>query len=305
MKFLESLKKNLFRPDEPETTGQIVFYRMFEFFIVYFVIWFAWYWGVYIPNLGEVLLPLGIANYIDISFMFNSVMGIGNAILITLFVVAGFFRSSKYAYLIAMILFHFHYAARFSQGEISHGSNMVGAALFSLAIAHLAFTKTEYIRKFSLGVLIFFIGLGYVTAAFSKLIGTGPLWVDGSHLWLWIGERSTDMFSQHGHFDLNILQDYILEYHWLATIILTFGFFVELFGWLFWYQKTRPWAATLLISMHIGILLTMNINFPKYVYIMIILGYNWHVFIDYLLENYKEKLPVRFIEKRFSPERVY
>lgn len=302
MKFIEQFKNDLFRPYETETAGQILFFRLFEFFIVYFVIWFAWFWGVYIPNLGEVLLPLGIANYIDISFMFSDLMGLGNAVLITLFVLAGFFRLNKLAYLIAMILFHFHYAARFSQGEISHGSNMVGAALFSLAIAQVAFSGAAEQRKFALGVLIFFIGLGYVTAAFSKFIGTGPTWVDGSHLWLWIGERSTDMLSQHGHFELNLLQEYILQYHWLATIILIFGLLVELFGWLFWFRKTRPYAATLLISMHIGILLSMNINFPKYVYIMIILGYSWHKLFDYLLEKYEEKQPVQFLLKRYSPE---
>lgn len=302
MKFIEQFKNDLFRPYETETAGQILFFRLFEFFIVYFVIWFAWFWGVYIPNLGEVLLPLGIANYIDISFMFSDLMGLGNAVLITLFVLAGFFRLNKLAYLIAMILFHLHYAARFSQGEISHGSNMVGAALFSLAIAQVAFSGAAERRKFALGVLIFFIGLGYVTAAFSKFIGTGPTWVDGSHLWLWIGERSTDMLSQHGHFELNLLQEYILQYHWLATIILIFGLLVELFGWLFWFRKTRPYAATLLISMHIGILLSMNINFPKYVYIMIILGYSWHKLFDYLLEKYEEKQPVQFLLKRYSPE---
>jgi len=302
MKVIEKLKKDLFRPGETETAGQILFFRLFEFFIAYFVIWFAWFWGVYIPNLGEVLLPLGIANYIDISFMFSDIMGIGNAILITLFVIAGYLRMNKFAYLIAMVLFHFHYAARFSQGEISHGSNMVGAALFSLAIAQIAFSDSAERRKFAVGMLIFFIGLGYVTAAFSKFIGTGPSWVDGSHLWLWIGERSTDMLSQHGHFELNLLQKYILQYHWLATIILFFGLLVELFGWLFWFRKTRPYAATLLISMHVGILLSMNINFPKYVYIMIILGYSWHKFFDYLLEKYEQKQPVQFLLKRYSPE---
>jgi len=302
MKVIKQLKKDLFRLGETETAGQVLFFRLFEFFIAYFVIWFAWFWGVYIPNLGEVLLPLGIANYVDISFLFSDIMGIGNAILITLFVIAGYLRMNKFAYLIAMVLFHFHYAARFSQGEISHGSNMVGAALFSLAIAQIAFSDSAERRKFAVGVLIFFIGLGYVTAAFSKLIGTGPAWADGSHLWLWIGERSTDMLSQHGHFELNLLQQYIVQYHWLATIILIFGLLVELFGWLFWFRKTRPYAATLLISMHIGILLSMNINFPKYVYIMIILGYSWHKFFDYLLEKYEQKQPVQFLLERYSPE---
>ena len=288
MKLIHLIKRNLFKPDKIETPGQIVFFRLFEFFIAYFVIWYAWVWGSYIPNLGVVLLPLGIANYIDVTFMFNNITALGNALLITLFVIAGFFRFNKYAYLLSIILFHFHYAARFSQGEISHGSNMVGMALFSLAIAHVSFSHSVERRKFTLGMIIFFIGLGYLTAALSKLIGSGPTWIDGTHLWLWIGERGTDMLSQHGHFELNILQKYILEYHWLATITLLFGFLVEFFGWLFWFCKTRPYEASLLIMMHIGVLLSMSINFPKYVYILIMLGYDWYIMIDYLLEKYDQ-----------------
>ncbi|MFU8812242.1 MAG: hypothetical protein ACNA78_04690 [Balneolaceae bacterium] len=299
--FLSNLRDNLYRPDHNETTGEVIFYRIFEFFIGYFVIWHAWVWGVYIPNLGEVMLPLGIANYIDISFMFNHWMGIGNAVLMTAAVLVGFFGRGKYAYTIAIILFHFHYAARFSQGEISHGSNMVGAALFSFAMAHLFFDEADKRRKFTLGTLIFFIGLGYVTAAFSKMIGTGLTWVDGRHMWLWLGERSTDVLSQHGEFQFNILQEYMLQFRWLATIILTYGLIVEFLGWMFWYNKLRPYAATLLISMHIGILITMNINFPKYVYIMVLLGYKWHFIIDYFLEKYKGSRLTRFLEARFSP----
>jgi len=305
MKIIETLKNDLFRPDEKETTGQVVFYRLFELFVVYSVVEYVWTWGFYIPNLGEVLLPLGIANYVDISFMFNSVMAIGNAAIITLLLIQGFFRSNKYVYFIAIILFHFQYAARFSQGEISHGSNMIGTALFTIAIAHLLFNGAEQRRKFSFGTLIFFIGLGYFTAAMSKLIGTGPSWMDGSHLWLWIGERSTDVLSQTGSFEFNFLQEYILQYHWLATMILAFGFFSELFGFLFWFRKTRPFAALYLIAMHFGILVTMNINFPKYVYVMIFLGFNWHVIIDYLIDKYKETAPARLIVKNFSPNPEY
>lgn len=296
------LIENLFRPGQTETTGQVIFYRLFEFLIVAFVIEHVWAWGFYTSNLGEVILPLGVAIYMDISFMFNAYFSVGNAVLITLCLFLGFSRSSKYAYLIAILLFHIQYAARFSQGEISHGSNMTGTALFCIAIAHITFMNARERRKFSLGLLIFFIGLGYVTAAFSKLIGTGPFWVDGSHLWLWIGERGTDILSQHGGFGLNLLQEYILELHWLATIILIFGLLTELFGFLFWYNRTRPYAAILLVSMHFGVLLTMNINFPKFVYIIFLVGFPWYRLIDYLISKYKHIQLVDFLERKFSPQ---
>jgi len=35
---------------------------------------------------------------------------------------------------------------------------------------------------------------------------------------------------------------------------------------------------------------------------MIILGYSWHKFFDYLLEKYEQKQPVQFLLERYSPE---
>lgn len=282
---------NIFDLDRVETKGEYLFFRFFELLICYLVLYYAWTWGVYTQQLGEVVLPLGLANYFDIRFMFSNNISIINALIIGIFLILGLLSVNRYSYSIALLLFHFQYVARFSQGEISHGSNMVGMALLAFAVSAVFVRDAEKRHKIVLGMIIFFIGLGYTSAAFCKLIGTGPAWVDGRHLWLWIGERSTDVLSQTGSFEFNLLQEYALQYRWLATLILIFGLFTELAGFTFWFKKARPYIATLLIGMHFGILFSMNISFSKYVYIMILLGYPWPKFIDRLLQRRQLQLP--------------
>lgn len=120
-----------------------------------------------------------------------------------------------------------------------------------------------------------FAGWGYFTAACCKLIATGIFWVDGRHLWLWLGEKSTDVLSQTGMFQYNFLQQAILNNYWLATIILIFGITTELLGPILWFQKTRAWMGLLLVGLHIGILHSMNISFDKYIYIIILVAFPW------------------------------
>jgi hypothetical protein len=60
-----------------------------------------------------------------------------------------------------------------------------------------------------------------------------------------------------------------------ATLILIFGLVAEAFGFLFWFPKTRPYAATIILGMHVGILLSMNIWFGSYMVELIYIGYPW------------------------------
>lgn len=280
---MDLLARNLFGNNKSETRGELLYYKLFEVLVILFTVLYLWRWAEYIPKLGVVLLPLGIANYVDVSFMFEGTWSYFNASLATISLLFGFFKINRFSYLIALLLFHLQYVARFSQGEISHGSNMVGMALLALAVAHIVFENYSNQRKFAVGATIFFFGLGYTSAAICKLIGTGPDWIAGSHLWLWMAERATDRLSQHGAFSYNFLQEMILENRWMATLTLLFGITTEFFGFLFWFKKTRPIAATLLIGMHIGILLTMNISFSKYMYLLLLLGYPWYQLFDKLL----------------------
>jgi hypothetical protein len=266
---------NLFGFDRTLTPGESLHHRAFEAFVVYWVVYFAWTWGVYIDKITDVVLPLGIAEYIDISFMFNGPAALVNAGLMTVSVLLGFIGIWKYGYLASLLFMHVQYVTRFCLGEISHGSNIVGICLLGLALGALAFDTRTRSMRFAMGFSLFSLGLGYTSAAICKLLATGPSWVDGSHLWMWIAERTVDTFSMTGAVEFTVIQELALTYHPVATAILMFGLVTELFGFLTWFPRTRLYIAVLLFAMHIGILLTMKINFPANNVAILVLGFPW------------------------------
>jgi len=293
--------KHLLKYDRESTKGELIHFKVFELFVIGYVIFFAWDWGVYIQQIGEVVLPLGIAQYIDVSFMFDHGLSLINASLMTLFALFGFFRIlPRYSYMIAFLCFHLHYVSRYSLGEISHGSNFIGMSLLALALSLLFFREPRTYRKFAFGFLFFFMGVGYTSAGISKLIGTGISWPDGSHLWLWMAERRVDVFSAGGSFSLNWIQELALQYRWFATLTLAFGLVAEVLGFLLWFDKTRPYIAVALIAMHYGVYLTMNIMFDMYIYELLILGFPWGIWLNSRLDhqnkilNYGYKWSARF-----------
>ena len=283
-RFLRSLGTELFGDDGPETRGDRVYFRLVELFILAYAVWFCWDWGLYIQqNITSVLLPLGLANYVDVSFLFDHNVALVNAGLVALLGAAGFFRLWRPAYLLALLGFHFQYVARYSLGEISHGSNLIGMGVLGLGIALVAFRSASMRRRFTFGYLYFFIGLGYTSAAFCKLIGTGITWPDGHHLLMWITERKIDTLSRFGAFEPNVLQDLVLADYRFGTLILLFGFFAELVAVLMWWRKWRYPVVLLLVSMHLGIYVSMNIFFAASTYFLILLGLPWNRVFDRFL----------------------
>lgn len=139
--------------------------------------------------------------------------------------------------------------------------------------------------RFVLGAVIFFVGLGYTSAFFSKLVASGIHWFDGRHLWLWIGEKSVDIISREGSFQLNFLQQLALSSTTVASVILLFGWLTELIGFTMWWKKLRPYTTSLLILMHIGITLTMSIRFDAFVFQLILIGYPWYILIDRIVTS--------------------
>lgn len=275
------LLPELFDFERETTRGEVWFYRIFEIFIIYWVLYFAWNWGFYILKIGDVVLPLGIAQYVDISLVFGNRIPLIIAAAITAMIGFGFFRVWCYAYLVALVLLHVQYVSRFCLGEISHGSNCIGMVLCGMGLGTILYSDARHMRRFTFGFSYFFLGLGYTSAAVCKLIGTGPQWVDGAHMWLWIAERSVDTFSLTGSLDQNWVQRFTLDYYPLATSILTFGLLTELCGFLMWFKRTRVLIMTLLILMHVGILLSMRINFPANNVVLLLLAYPWARLIDW------------------------
>lgn len=285
---LDTLRKNLFEYPEETREARLLFFKLFELFIVIETIHLSWYWGLYTLKIIDVVLPLGIANYIDISFMHGNNLPVWNAIIITVLAVLSYFRvTGRWGYAVIIVLFHIQYVARFSIGEIPHSANLIGLSVLSFAVGNLFFTKSEDRFAFIFGAILFFTGLGYFTAAISKLIGTGIFWADGRHLWLWIGEKGTDILSREGAFAPNFLQQMALLSIPVATIILLIGFLTEFFGFLMWFKKIRPYIATAIIGMHLGITLSMNIRFDAFVIQLILIGYPWPALIHTYFSNNK------------------
>ncbi len=282
---------NLFDFTTPDSVGRRWQWYAIEIFAVVFCLRYVWTWGLYLDSISDVVLPLGIAKWIDISFMFTPWAGMLNAVLITILLFAGFFRLWRPAFIISLMLFHLQYVARFCLGEISHGSNFVGLTIFAMGIGALLYRDGFLRRRFSLGLLYFFIGLGYFTAGMSKLIGTGLNWPDGHHLWMWIAERGVDSASKFGTASLNGFQEVLASSRTLASIVLAFGLLAELGGILIWFRKTRYLIMPVLVAMHIGISISMSIFFEAYVYEMLILGLPWYLLIDHVVNNRLDPAP--------------
>lgn len=290
MKWIDTIGNQLFEPDRNQTPGELIFFKLFELFVIYYTIRFAWEWGIYTEFRNtEVVLSLGVAIYFDISFFFENYIAIINAALISLLCISCYFRwGPKWLYMVVMVLLHLQYVARFSQGEIPHSQNLIGMSVLCFAVGAWFFPGKKQMPRFVMGAIIFFIGLGYTSAFFSKLIGTGINWYDGRHLWLWISEKSIDILSREGVYNPNFLQQLALNSTVVASVILLIGWFTELIGFTMWWKKLRPYTTTLLIGMHFGITLTMNIRFDAFVIQLFLVGFPWYILID----KYVKSTPV-------------
>lgn len=289
MNLIKTIGNQLFEPDRDQTAGEVIFFKFFELFVVFYTLKFAWDWGIYtVTRNNEVVLELGMANYIDVSLFFDHNLALINAAVITVLVLIAFFRlGPKWIYMAAVILFHIQYVARFSQGEIPHSQNLIGMAILCFAIGVWFFPNIKERPRFILGAIIFFIGLGYTSAFVAKLIGTGIDWYDGRHLWLWISEKSIDILSREGVYEPNFLQNMALQSTFVASVILLVGWFTEMIGFTLWFKKLRPYTTLMLIGMHFGITMTMNIRFDAFVMQLILIGFPWYL----LLDRYFSKSP--------------
>lgn len=278
-----NLSQNLFGFDDPDSTGQRMVRLVFELFIVISTCYLAWYWGLYTLRITDVVLPLGLARYLDISFMHGNNLPIWNAVLISIFAVLGLLRVWKWPYAVAFILLLFQYAARFSLGEIPHSANLAGMGLLGFALGRLFYQDTVQSGRFSMGFSYLFIGLAYTFAAWSKLIGTGWNWADGRHLWMWINEKAVDEIARSGFVVLNFTQETALAAVWVATLFLLFGMLTEFFGFIVWFRKTRFLGMMAILGLHLGIWQAMDIMFALSVWELCILGPPWALLIDRVL----------------------
>lgn len=277
------LLDNLFGFDRDETPGEVLFFRIFELFVAVSTVKWAVDWGFYMLRISDVVLPLGIAQYVDISFMYAGPFGLANAGLIAALAALGFLRVTRWAYLGAFVLLHLQYAARYSLGEIPHSANVLGLTLLGLGIGMAAFHVATQQRRFTMGFAYFFVPLGYTSAAACKLIGTGWWWSDGRHLWMWINEKGIDAFAKTGVLDFNWMQAMALDEWWMATAFLTIGLVSEAGAFLMWWRRFRLPVGLAVIGLHMGIWATMGILFLITTLELVLLTFPWAMWLDYVL----------------------
>lgn len=283
MKVIDKLVIHLFGAGTKFTTGQKLYFRFFEVFVIYNSIDLAWSWAFYILKIKDIVLPLGIATHIDIGFMHGNQSPLFFAGSLSFISILAFFRiGPKWLYFASFVILHLLFCARYCLGEIPHSANFIGLSLLALGLGTYLYDDNKYRAGITMGLVYFFVGFGYTTASISKLIATGFHWTDGRHLWLWMTEKSVDHLSKYGLADYNALQELAFVSIPIATVILIIGITTEFFGFLMWFKRTRPYITLAIIGMHIGIYLTMNIWFGKFMTELILIGFPWAYWLDRL-----------------------
>jgi len=183
--------------------GRILHFRLIELLVTSQIIYFSWEWGIYLPKISSIAYPVGLANYVDVSLLLSFHNSWINAGLITILVLMGFLRYSKYSYTVALLFVHLQYVARFSVGKVGHGSVLPGLMFLSIALATIFFSSEKDRAEVGMFLMLFFAGLAYDAAAFCKLFASGLSWVQGDHLWMWMQENIVDQLSANGTVHLN------------------------------------------------------------------------------------------------------
>lgn len=275
--------EQLFAFGREETRGEVLRFQLLRLFLLGWGVYFAWSWGLFMRQIPALVMPHGIARELDLSWLVGGDLGLLNAALITS-CAAGVLlgRAERVCSAALVLLLHVQYVARHSLGKVAHGSQYVGMGLLLLALALWLMPTPRAQRRFTLGGTLLFMGAGYVCAAISKLAARGVRWPDGSHLWLWIGEKGVDQLSDLGHTELNVLQRVCLGHWWLATTFLALGLLTEASGFLLWFQRTRTPITLALIGLHLGVYWTMGILFDTYIYQLVLVGLPLPALLDRL-----------------------
>lgn len=257
---LDPVSTWLFDPAATAGDGGRLRFKLLEVVVCLALISKAWSWALDMQGFERVLEPLALANYIDPSFMFGAPAYV-NAALITAALAVGFARLWSPAYLVGVAGMMWHYAARQCLGATPHGTHMVGLCLLMLGLGAVAFERSDDRLRFSMGGIYFYVGTSYTLAAISKLIATGPAWVRGEHMQLWLQKKVVDAFARTGEYQVNAVQDFVLDNAWVGTLGLGGALVLEALGVLVWWPRARVPMLLGLVAMHLGIFHMMGIFF--------------------------------------------
>lgn len=275
-----NLWTSLFDPDARETRGERVQGFVWQAIAVWAIVEHAFRWAFEMSHHERVVKPLGLARYLNVAWLFDLRLGLSHAALVTVLALIALTSRHKALYLAVVACAHLQHVARYSLGKAGHGSHFAGLALLFLGIAHVWTHREAFARRAAAGLTLFFYGLSYTTSGVIKLARSGPTWSDGTHLWLWMAEKQVDLTAEHGQFVLNPLQEMVLASRPLATGLLTFGLLSEVFAFLMWWKKTRPFLALALCGMHVGVMLTLDIHFLENALLLLGLALPIASFVD-------------------------
>ena len=269
---IDALSRHLFGFERPAWPGERGYHRTVEAVVVGLSMLFAWRWATLASRLNGVVVPTGLGHYVDMGWLQGPTIPFVWAGLVTLLLGAGFVGIWRGAYLMALVAMHLLHAAHEVLGKVSHASHLVAMALLGLGLAAVFFPARPQQGRLAIGFTLFFLGFGYVLAGICKLLGTGVMWADGLHLWMWTHEKHVDGLAKHGHHAFNVFQQLVLSSRALATAFLAFGWLVELSAWLVWFRRFRVAMLLLIAGMHVGIYVTMGIAFRQSTLLCLVLA---------------------------------
>jgi sulfite exporter TauE/SafE len=150
----------------------------------------------------------------------------------------------------------------------------------AIALAFFFFERSSLRLRFALGTSYVFIAVGYFLAALSKLRNGGLGWIDPDNFQMMISVNQVHKIARDQSFAFNALQQLVMSYDFIGTLILALGLIIELSAILLCFRRFRMYSATAILLMHLGVIAAMNIYFPWNMSLLLLLGYPWAVLIE-------------------------
>jgi hypothetical protein len=265
--------------ERPGTPGEFATLRAIETFVAGGLCYFAWSWLLAVWSVGES--PFALWWNARVGLFDGALIMAVNTGLVTLLIGRGYFRKQeRFAYLLAIPLLHLQFEMRYWGGTGLHHSYLIGMGLLAFGLGFCLFEEKTARLRFTFGAIYLFVSLGYFLSAMSKLHNTGPDWVDGRNLQMWISMNQVHRVSKNQPFELNAVQELVMRHTFLASFILASGFVIEMSGFLMCTRRLRPYYTTAVLSMHFGILFVMKILFLWNIGLLLLVGYPWAALID-------------------------
>lgn len=234
-------------------------------------------WTIDLGTIHSVTTPTGIGTLVDLSPLYGTVVpwSIFAGIVVSLLV--GVTGWSRHAYFVAVALLHLQFCLRFVHGKVPHTEHLLGLVLLGFGVAHVVTRDPVRFRRLSLEYATGALVALYFLAAVTKLAVTGPSWVDGANLALWISRKHLDVFSASGIEPHGYLADLALRSRLVGTSILSAGLLIELASPLAFVERFRRRMLLLFMGLHVGISLTLHIHFVNCLAILLTMAFAWEV----------------------------